>query len=291
MKKNLLFSVLVVLFYTKTQAQCPPDIVDVDGDGLYYTIAFSNNATCMTALASIGGTGASLTLNSQAYGVSALSCDAVDNQINLSSDATPVVLAVQPVTMVWNSSNCMYNIAGMLLPIELISFTGRSQNNQNLLQWATASESQNKGFDIEASPNPSKGGEFTWRTIGFVAGKGTTNERQNYRFVDDVPSKGVTYYRLKQLDEDGRFEYSKTIAIDSKGEKVASVFPNPSTGIFTITGIEDTEDETFTLINSIGQTLSIAVQNDGQMDMSGYPSGVYYLRVASNGQVMKLVKE
>ena len=163
----------------------------------------------------------------------------------------------------------------MVLPIELVSFDVQTtEGSKNHLTWRTASESQNKGFDIERSAD---GVRFD--KIGFVAGNGSTNQVQNYRFKDESPN-GLVYYRLKQLDFDGRFEYSKTIAIDSKGEKVASVFPNPSNGIFTIMGIEDTEDETFTLINSIGQTLSINVQNDGQMDMSGYPSGVYYLRVA-----------
>ena len=172
-----------------------------------------------------------------------------------------------------------------VLPIELTRFEGNNKEGYNYLTWQTASESQNKGFDIERSADGVR-----FEKIGFVTGKGTTSTKQDYRFKDESPN-GLVYYRLKQLDFDGRFEYSKIIAIDSKGEKVASVFPNPSTGIFTITGIEDTEDETFTLINSIGQTLSINVQNNGQMDMSAFPSGVYYLRVASNGQVMKLVKE
>ena len=171
------------------------------------------------------------------------------------------------------------------LPIVLTRFEGNNRKDYNLLSWTTSSESQNKGFYIERSTD---GVHF--EKIGFLVGNGTTNIRKDYSFKDETPN-GLVYYRLKQLDFDGRFEYSKIIAIDSKGEKVASVFPNPSTGIFTITGIEDTEDETFTLINSIGQTLSINVQNNGQVDMSAYPSSVYYLRVASNGQVMKLVKE
>ena len=175
--------------------------------------------------------------------------------------------------------------ARTILPITWLSFTGKAEEDYNLLTWTTASENQNKGFDIERSADGVR-----FEKIGFVTGKGTTSTKQDYRFKDESPN-GLVYYRLKQLDFDGRFEYSKIIAIDRKGENVMSVFPNPSKGIFTITGIKNLEDETFTLINNVGQTLSINVQNDGQMDMSAFPSGVYYLRVASNGQVMKLVKE
>ncbi len=202
-----------------------------------------------------------------------------------------------PLLLPWTDDlllNCgTLSIGSIVLPVELINFDATIDGGQNHLTWRTASESQNKGFDIERSAD---GVRFD--KIGFVAGKGTTNQVQNYRFEDNTTfssplerSGEVVYYRLKQLDFDGRFEYSKIIAIDSKGENVASVFPNPSTGLFTIAGVENMEDETFTLINSIGQTLSINVQNDGQIDMSAFPSGVYYLRVASNGQVMKLVKE
>jgi hypothetical protein len=72
---------------------------------------------------------------------------------------------------------------------------------------------------------------------------------------------------------------------------VLSVFPNPSNGLFNIFGVDDSDTESYTLMNSVGQTVSIKVQNDGQVDMSVYPSGVYYLRVSSSGHVIKLVKE
>ena len=123
-----------------------------------------------------------------------------------------------------------------------------------------------------------------------MAGNGTTNTRQDYSFKDEGHS-GVTYYRLKQLDFDGGFEYSKIISIVRKDEKTVSVFPNPSAGVFTITGMEDMEGETFTVMNIMGQTTSINIQNTGQFDMSAYPSGMYYLRVERSGQVLKLMKE
>jgi hypothetical protein len=198
----------------------------------------------------------------------------------------------------WGSAGTFANVAaffsstlipnsftGTALPIELTRFEGNNKEGYNFLTWQTASESQNNGFDIERSTDGNR-----FEKIGFVAGKGTTNERQNYSF-EDKSASGLVYYRLKQLDFDGRFEYSKIISIAQNGKNQASVFPNPSNGVFSIVGAEDIEEEQFTLINSIGQTIVIAGQNDQQLDLSAYPSGVYYLRVASSGQVMKLVKE
>ncbi len=178
--------------------------------------------------------------------------------------------------------------ARTILPITWLSFTGEAEEKYNLLSWTTASESQNKGFDIERSTDGVR-----FEKIGFVAGNGTTNTRKEYSFEDEKsPLWGFRgYYRLKQLDFDGGFEYSKIIAIDRKGENVVSVFPNPSTGVFTIVGVKNLEEETFMLMNNVGQTLFIAVKNNNEVDLSSYPSGVYYLRVASSGQVMKLVKE
>jgi hypothetical protein len=171
------------------------------------------------------------------------------------------------------------------LPIELTRFEGNKKESNNHLIWQTASESQNKGFDIERSTDG-----IRFQKIGFVAGKGSTNERQDYSFKDDASSR-LVYYRLKQLDFDGNYEYSKIISIAQNGKNAVSIFPNPSNGVFSIVGVEELEDEQFTLINSIGQTLSISVQNDHQLDLSAYPLGVYYLRVASSGQVVRLVKE
>jgi hypothetical protein len=175
---------------------------------------------------------------------------------------------------------------GAPLPIELTSFEGKNNDNQNFLTWTTASETQNKGFDIERSTDGSR-----FEKIGFVAGNGTTSQTQRYAFNDDKSPNGIAYYRLKQLDFDGRFEYSKIVAIAQKGGNAVSVFPNPSNGVFTLSGLENIEDEQISIVNSIGQSIAITIQNDGQMDLSAYPSGVYYLRIASSGQVVKLIHQ
>jgi hypothetical protein len=185
-----------------------------------------------------------------------------------------------------STSNWVDGASSIVLPVELLIFEGKNTEGGNLLTWLTASETQNKGFDIERSTDG-----VSFEKIGFVLGNGTTIQKQDYFFKDES-FEGVVYYRLKQLDFDGRFEYSKIISIDGKGKTVVlSVFPNPSNGLFNIFGVDDSDTESYTLMNSVGQAVSIKVQNDGQVDMSVYPSGVYYLRVSSSGHVIKLVKE
>lgn len=170
------------------------------------------------------------------------------------------------------------------LPVGLTVFQVSAVDRINKLHWRTASETNNAGFDIERSTDGVR-----FEKIGFVAGKGTTQQQQDYSFTD-ASRGGTTYYRLKQLDFDGAFEHSKIISIAQDGKNTVQVSPNPSHGIFSITGIDAVEAEIFTVMNNVGQVVSTTVQRDGQLDMSAFPSGVYYLRVASSGQVVKLVK-
>jgi hypothetical protein len=288
------------------QAQCPTQIFDVEGNGNTYLLTIASAAQCAAI-----PNGTPVTINSGNYQVADcgdLTGNGTPIQIQLTfNTGTPVVLATTAlVSFTFGMTTCTYNNMGVL-PIELLSFKGKALETSNLLTWRTASERQNKGFEIEASPsspNPSKGGELNggelnggelneWRTIGFVAGHGTTNKEQRYTFEDKSPLWGFRgYYRLKQLDEDGRFEYSNVITITRKGDdNVVLVFPNPSNGVFTLSGLENIEDEQISIVNSIGQNIAITIQNDGQMDLSAYPSGVYYLRIASSGQVVKVVLE
>jgi len=170
-----------------------------------------------------------------------------------------------------------------VLPVELISFKATPQYQSVKLNWETANEINNMGFHVERQ-NTIDG---KWDELSFIKSQGSSSV---YEFIDNNPLI-QNYYRLKQVDFDGGFEYSKIIAatLDSKG--IMSVFPNPSKGLFNITGLKDLESEQYKLMNSIGQTVSVTVQNNGQLDLSECPSGVYYLRVISTGNVTKLVKE
>lgn len=192
---------------------------------------------------------------------------------------------ISPTSIYFTGANAFSSTP---LPIELISFDAKSTEGGNFLTWVTASESQNKGFNIERSADGSR-----FEKIAFVKGAGTTSKRQDYRFIDIVPknqSGATLYYRLKQLDEDGRFEYSKIITIAQNSKNELSVFPNPSNGTFTVIGLEKIENEQLIITNSIGQILPIQLTSNNQLDFSAYSSGMYYLRVGRSGQVIKMIK-
>ena len=121
------------------------------------------------------------------------------------------------------------------LPVELISFTATRQENDVLLNWETASETNNAYFDIEVSkePNPIINENFV--AIGRVAGHGTSNQGHQYSFVDSRPNKAeVHYYRLKQVNFDGSFEYSDVRSVKFDGQKEVLIYPNPFTSKLNI---------------------------------------------------------
>lgn len=99
------------------------------------------------------------------------------------------------------------------LPVELTTFTAQLHDNIVVLNWETATETNNYGFEIQKSEDRSQNSE--WETIGFVLGHGTTNSPKEYSFTDsDLPDANEVSYRLKQIDNDGTFAYSKIVTVD-----------------------------------------------------------------------------
>ncbi|HAS46173.1 MAG TPA: hypothetical protein DCS93_37175 [Microscillaceae bacterium] len=116
--------------------------------------------------------------------------------------------------------------AQLSLPVNLLEFTVSQQNDQVLLGWKTASELNNAGFEIQRSTD-----NQNWESLGFAKGKGTTNAINSYQFKDQNPLLGINYYRLKQIDFDGTFEYSPIKAIKNVVDRISLVvYPNPSAG-------------------------------------------------------------
>ena len=115
--------------------------------------------------------------------------------------------------------------SGQALPVELSSFTGYSNENSIILKWQTATEVNNYGFDIER-----KQGSENWSKIGFVAGSGNSNSPKSYSFTDH-PTGGRSFsYRLKQIDNDGTYEYYDAITLSIEGLGKAKLLqnnPNP----------------------------------------------------------------
>lgn len=118
-----------------------------------------------------------------------------------------------------------WNLEGAIVPVELTSFTSNVVNDFVTLNWETASELNNHGFEIQKSVD---GNVFS--TIGFVKGAGSTTSAMNYSYTDNSVENGVYYYRLKQLDFDGKSELSNALQVLVDVPKEFSLeqnFPNP----------------------------------------------------------------
>ena len=112
------------------------------------------------------------------------------------------------------------------MPVELTSFTVKGNNNQVLLEWQTQTERNNYGFDIER-----KSSLVDWKKISFIEGHGNSNSPKKYKYIDKNPASGSKYqYRLKQIDNDGKFEYSDIVEISLIPTEfiLSQNYPNPS---------------------------------------------------------------
>lgn len=108
------------------------------------------------------------------------------------------------------------------LPVRLLEFSGQPMNGQTNLSWITISEQNNAYFQIERSGDGS-----SFEPIGKIGGNGTSRAMHTYAFVDETPLSGMNYYRLKQVDINGEFEYSKTIGVRVITFAKVTVYPNP----------------------------------------------------------------
>lgn len=167
------------------------------------------------------------------------------------------------------------------LPVEYVFFDAKLKEKDVELSWVTASEINNEGFEIQKSSNA-----FEWQTIGWINGAGNSQERQDYQFIDKDPFDGNNYYRLKQIDFDGNFEYSTLQSIRFEPENsILEVFPNPVVNTMRLKGI-DNDISTIKIVDNIGQTLLIIEHPDKAIDLSHLKQGMYYLIVQSNYKTM-----
>ncbi len=192
-----------------------------------------------------------------------------------------------------------------LLPVELTSFSAAVIGKDVKLSWNTATEINNYGFEIERSVISNGVRNLNWEKIGFVNGNGNSNSPKNYSFVDDKVNAGKYSYRLKQIDNDGQYEYSKTIEVDVNGVKeykLTQNYPNPFNPATTIQYILPQAGMVkLTLYNILGQEIRTLVNEMKEagthtinIDASDLNSGMYIYKIESGSFVqtrkMTLVK-
>ncbi len=199
------------------------------------------------------------------------------------------------------------------VPVELVSFTAMVNFNDVQLKWVTATETNNRGFDVEKRIIGSKQyalGNDAWRSIGFVEGKGTTTEAQSYSFADEEVMTGRYQYRLKQIDFDGSYEYSNTVEVEVNlitefvlDQNYPNPF-NPTTKIgFTIPSVTLRQAQSDTRVtlkvyDVLGNEVATLVDEykesgryEIEFDASNLSSGVYYYQLKSGSftQIRKMI--
>lgn len=178
-------------------------------------------------------------------------------------------------------------IPDTIMPVELVSFTGTVQSNKVILQWRTATETNNLGFDVEKNKGTG------WVKIGFVQGAGNSNSYKDYSYTDKYFGKKVSY-RLKQIDFDGQYQYSNIVEIAGSTKRTYSIsqnFPNPFnpstklsyyipfTSRVTIAVYNVTGEQVASLVNSNIETGTYEVN----WNASDLASGIYFLRIYAEG--------
>ena len=181
------------------------------------------------------------------------------------------------------------------VPVELNSFTGKISGAYVELSWKTATETNNKGFEIQRSID-----RQSWVTIGFSTGYGTTTKLHSYLYSDKNPLNGSSYYRLIQQDFDGTQKIYDPIEITFDAPARFSLeqnYPNPFNPSTTIEyNIGNDAPVTLTIYNSLGQKIKTLVNEfksaghyEVNFDASKISSGVYIARIESGGYT-KMIK-
>jgi hypothetical protein len=181
----------------------------------------------------------------------------------------------------------------VVIPVEFVSFNAEVDENGITLKWETATEKNNSGFEVERSSD-----NKVYERIGFIEGKGTTAEKQEYQFVDaGVNGKGKFYYRLKQIDHDGTESYSDVLEVDYT--VVPTVFslsqnyPNPFNPTTTIQfGIPKDVKVTLKIYDALGSEVETIVNEEMEPGYYKYQwngvnvaSGVYFYRITAGNFV------
>lgn len=213
--------------------------------------------------------------------------------------------------LVGNSFNnvrnaCTSNCASLLGPriisvsacaplfVDLIYFNGQKQGSSDLLEWVTQTEVNHDYFDVEASVNG-----LNFSKIGRVQGSGNSSQAKKYQFLNQTPLALITYYRLKQVDYQGNFKYSKTISLSRNVKQTnIQVYPNPAQNDFNINIPSELEldNVSIEITDLLGKKIDFQLvslkqgSNQFTFNTSVYPSATYLVKVYSEKTIYTPIK-
>ena len=189
-----------------------------------------------------------------------------------------------------DNGKTLVDINEVLLPLELLTFTGTTETRSNQLFWTTASEENTAYFEVEKSSN---GIDFT--TIGRVQAE--NNATNNYNF-EDKDLRPVSYYRLKIVEHDKSYDYSNIIQLRRKlddAEGIQILYPNPAKETIQVIARTNGQaslqmeivDELGRILKTINTNSNPAGMYSQEIDISDLPAGVYYLKMM-NGKMFNV---
>ena len=181
-----------------------------------------------------------------------------------------------------NKDFCPFLIT-LPLPVELVKFEGYNYKNDNKLIWTTATEINNDYFIVQKSADAKN-----YTDVGIVNGHGNSNIALEYEFIDESSSFDVTYYRLKQIDFDGKYAFSKIVWIKSNREIDIKIYPNPSKENFSF-DLNESTNEVYTIIytNITGEAhrekinISEGINTYQVNDFKDLARGIYFVQILS----------
>lgn len=180
--------------------------------------------------------------------------------------------------------------ASSTLPVELTSFNVRVDGNRAALEWETATETNNAGFEVQYQRGDKPTEKSTWTTLDFVDGNGTTSKPQTYRYETKELSIGTYHFRLKQVDFDGAFEYSPTVEVAltmTEAFKLSAPYPNPFQHRANVAlTLAEQQNVQIALYNTLGQRVALVhdgplspnTKHEFNVDGNRLPSGLYLMR-------------
>lgn len=179
------------------------------------------------------------------------------------------------------------------IPVELTSFSALQQNRKVQLNWVTATEVNNKGFEVHRKLK-----NQDWETLTFVSGFGTTTEQKKYSYEDDyefLPYNGKVIYRLKQIDFDGSYKFSEQISVDvtfiPSETNISQNYPNPFNASTTIKyNLSQEGVVKVAIYNPVGQEIERLIQSNQSAgtyeviwNADSYASGIYFYMFELSG--------
>ncbi|MCW5917096.1 MAG: T9SS type A sorting domain-containing protein, partial [Ferruginibacter sp.] len=172
------------------------------------------------------------------------------------------------------------DFTNIVLPFTLLSFNARTEGNRVKLEWKVTSELNMDKYIVEHSID---GTHFS--DIGERDAIANNGGEANYMLYHNKPVTGINYYRLRQIERDGNFEYSQIVAINfSKGLDAVSIFPNPATSFFKIETRNRIQE--VRLVDLTGKLL-VTYPHQSAYTLENIPAGAYLVRIyLSNGQII-----